>query len=173
MFKKWVMVRPLPLPSCDSFDIIAPMTDANIAEKILLLKERFKKATSPKDISLEIMSFAKTLPPMPEQYKTLEHKVQGCQSSTYLSASLKDSLLYFQADSDALISRGIAAIFVFIYSEQSPSTILQTPPEFVKEMGILSSLSPSRANGLISLFSKMKLTAIKALQDSELHNKNS
>lgn len=151
---------------------MAAMTNVNITEKILLLKERFKKATSPKDISLEIMSFAKTLPAMPEEYKIPEHKVQGCQSSTYLSASMQDSLLYFEADSDALISRGIAAIFVFVYSGQSPATIVETPPEFIKEMGILSSLSPSRANGLISLFSKMKLTAIKALQNSELNHKN-
>jgi cysteine desulfuration protein SufE len=150
------------------------MSHASITEKILLLKERFKKTSSPKEISLEIMSFSKTLPPMLEELKTLENKVQGCQSSTYVLGKLNnEGLLYFQADSDALISRGIAAILVFIYSEQKPEDIIQAPPEFLKELGILSSLSPSRANGLISLFSKMKFTAIKNLEDSELYNKNS
>ena len=143
------------------------MTHISIQEKILLLKEKFKGLSSPKEISLEIMNFSKMLPPMAESLKTPEAKVQGCQSTTHVSAECREGLLYIEADSDALISRGIAAIFVFVYSGQPPETILKTPPEFAKELGILSSLSPTRVGGLISLFSKIKISAAKALQAAQ------
>ncbi len=104
---------------------------------------------------------ALTLFPLPDQIP--ENQVHGCQSQMYLISSYNDELVYFRATSDALISRGLAALLLFIYNQESPETILKCSPVILQDLGIPSIVSPSRANGLLSLFTRMQQHALKYL----------
>jgi len=82
--------------------------------------------------------------------------VQGCNSQVWLDARYEDGKMFFRADSDALIPKGIAQMLVRIYSGNSPADIVNHNPVFVKEIGLEDHLSPNRANGLVSMINKMK-----------------
>ena len=82
--------------------------------------------------------------------------VQGCNSQVWLEARYEDGKMFFRADSDALIPKGIAQMLVRIYSGNSPADIVKHNPEFIKEIGLEEHLSPNRANGLVSMINKMK-----------------
>jgi len=82
--------------------------------------------------------------------------VQGCNSQVWLEARFEDGKMYFRADSDALIPKGIAQLLVRIYSGNSPQDIVNHKPYFVKEIGLGDHLSPNRANGLASMIDKIK-----------------
>ncbi len=82
--------------------------------------------------------------------------VQGCNSQVWLDARYEDGKMFFRADSDALIPKGIAQMLVRIYSGNSPADIVNHNPVFVKEIGLEEHLSPNRANGLVSMINKMK-----------------
>ena len=103
------------------------------------------------------------LPPFDESWKTEENLVSGCQSILYLHSEIKDGKIYFYAASDALISRGLAALLVDFYSGKSPEDVLKVAPTFIAELKIPEALSPSRANGLASLYLKMKQQALAHL----------
>jgi cysteine desulfuration protein SufE len=112
----------------------------------------------------KIIELGRRLPAYPPELKTSDRLVKGCQSEMYLSTSLnKDGTVSFQAHTDALISAGLAALLLLAYSEESPETILGCPPSFLEELGIHGSLSPSRSNGLSSLFMRMKQDVLKFL----------
>lgn len=88
------------------------------------------------------------------------NRVHGCQSIMYLHTTLIDGKLTFYAHSDALISRGLAAILLEHYNGKTPKDLLLSEPTFLQEEGIISSLSPTRANGVASLWLKMKQAAV-------------
>jgi cysteine desulfuration protein SufE len=111
----------------------------------------------------KIIELGRLLPKMDEKFKTEENIVKGCQSVMYLRSHLENGKVLFEADSDALISLGLAAILIFIYSNETPETILKCPPSCLEELGLSSALSPSRANGLYSIHLKMKQDALKLL----------
>lgn len=110
-----------------------------------------------------IIDLGRNLPKLPEKFKTEENLVQGCQSRMYLYSKVENGLLYFEAESDALISSGLAALLIRVYSGESPETILKSPPTYLEELAISQSLTPSRSNGLYSLHLRMKQEALKAL----------
>jgi len=93
-------------------------------------------------------------------HKTDSSLVKGCQSVMHLHGELIDGKIFFQADSDALISKGLAALLVYLYDGETPETILKAPTTILAELNIQSLLSPSRANGFISLYQKIKMIAI-------------
>jgi cysteine desulfuration protein SufE len=95
--------------------------------------------------------------------KIPENIVKGCQSTVYLTSHLKDGLVYFAFEADALVSAGLAEILVEAYSGESPEVILKCPPNYLEELGLQSSLSPNRANGLYSVHLRMKQDALKLL----------
>ena len=97
------------------------------------------------------------------QFKVEENLVRGCQSKMYLRSYLKGGLVYFEAESDALISSGLAAILIQVYSGETAETILKCPPTYLEDLGISASLTPSRANGLYSIHLRMKQDALKWL----------
>ncbi|MBI5274358.1 MAG: SufE family protein [Chlamydiales bacterium] len=105
---------------------------------------------------LAIIDFGKKLPPFPENEKVEKNLVKGCQSIMYLTSYIENNKIYFLADSEALISRGIAALLTYVYSGEALETIFQCPPHFLKEIDIFSSLSMNRSNGLKSLFTQMQ-----------------
>lgn len=104
-----------------------------------------------------LIEFGKSLPPMEEQYKTEENRIHGCQSKVWLHAFLKDGNLYFDADSDAIITKGIVGLLVKVLSGHSPKDIAEADLFFLDRIGLKEHLSPTRANGLLSMVKKMKM----------------
>lgn len=112
-------------------------------------EERYKK----------IIDIGKQLPELSEEFKKDENLVKGCQSQVWLVAEFKEGRVYFKGDSDALIVRGLVGLLLKLYSDSTPQEILETAPEFLKELGFESNLSPSRANGLYSMIKQIKYYA--------------
>ena len=103
----------------------------------------------------------KKLPAMNDSLKTDEYLVQGCQSRVWLYSELdNEGRILLQADSDALIVKGLVSIILHVYHTATPSEILNTPPEFMKNLGLETHLSPSRANGLRAMIQKIVILAL-------------
>jgi cysteine desulfuration protein SufE len=97
---------------------------------------------------------------MSEAQKTEENLIKGCQSKVWLHAELRDGLLYFVADSDAIITKGIVALLIRVFSGQSPADILNANFDFIDEIGLSQHLSPTRSNGLLSMVKQIRLYAL-------------
>lgn len=134
-----------------------------LLDKISLLKAQFASCNSKEEIYAKIMDLGKELSPFDPAEKVPSNLVSGCQSIMYLKSTFLNGKMFFEADSNALISAGLAFILIFVYSGQSPETILLKPPLFLEEMKIYSSLSLNRANGLMNIFLKMKQETVKSL----------
>ena len=133
---------------------------SSIETKTEELRKIFSSNSSSEERYLSIIDFGRKLAPYPDRLKTSNLQVQGCQSALYLSCTFSDGRLFFQAHSDALISAGLTALLIFVYSGETPLAILKTPPLFLKELGILGSLTPSRSNGLAEIHLRMKQDAL-------------
>ena len=103
-----------------------------------------------------IIDFGKNSGDLSEEEKSESNLVRGCTSQVWLLAEMKDGKVYYRADSDALIPKGIAALLVKLYSDSSPKDIIEHDPVFIKEIGLEQHLSPNRANGLASMINKIK-----------------
>ena len=103
-----------------------------------------------------LIELGKGLEAFPEEKKTEDRLIKGCQSRVWLDAQLKDGRLYFQADSDAIITRGIISLLIGVYSGETPEAIAADDFAFVAEIGLKDSLSPTRANGLVSMIETIK-----------------
>lgn len=135
--------------------------------KQALAEKLFEACITPDEKYQKIIELGRNLPPYPLLDKTPEHLVKGCQSMMYLRSYLKDAKVCFEVSSEALISAGLAALLLFVYQEEFPEVILKCPPLFLEQIGLHSALSPSRSNGLSSLFLSMKQEALKALIKSK------
>ena len=107
-----------------------------------------------------LIELGRALPALPEDAKTADNKVSGCQSQVWLTAKLQDNKILLAADSDALIVRGLVAILLRIYQLQPPQAILTHPPEFLSQIGLDSHLSPTRANGLAQIVKQIQFYAL-------------
>lgn len=107
-----------------------------------------------------MIDLGKTLPLIDEKYKTDSKLIKGCQSKVWLHSELKEGKVDFTADSDAIITKGIVAILVRTFTHQSPQAILDAKLDFIDEIGLKEHLSPTRANGLVSMVKQMKLDAM-------------
>ncbi len=107
-----------------------------------------------------MIDLGKTLPLIDEQYKTDDNIIKGCQSKVWVHAQLEDEKVVFTADSDAIITKGIIAILIRVFSNQSPSDIIAANTDFIDEIGLKEHLSPTRANGLVSMIKQLKMYAI-------------
>ncbi len=106
----------------------------------------------------KLIDLGKAMPPLPEELKTEENKVRGCQSQVWIKTEKKSNgLVTFHGDSDALIVKGLVALVTGIYSDSKPEDILKTPPDFVKSLGFETHLSPSRTNGLYSMIKRIMM----------------
>lgn len=115
----------------------------------------------------KIIAIGKELPAMDESMYDDKFLVKGCQSRVWLHANLSDAgTVVLQADSDAMIVKGLVSILLKVYSGVTPAEILATPPTFIEELGFQSYLSPSRANGFLSMVKQIMLyaTAFKMTQ---------
>lgn len=97
---------------------------------------------------------------MDEQYKTEDNLIRGCQSRVWFHAELKEGRLYFTADSDAIITKGIAGLLIRVFSGQTPEDILNADLKFIDEIGLTQHLSPTRSNGLLSMVKQIKMYAL-------------
>ena len=140
--------------------------DKNFSTNVEALKHKFNSFSSPDDRYSYIIELGRALPPYPPEFKTSDRIVPGCQSTLYLHTTLKEGKLFCSAQCDALISLGLAALLISIYSGCDAKTILLNPPAFLQELGIFSALSPSRSNGLISIYTKMKKEALLSLTNA-------
>ncbi len=107
-----------------------------------------------------IIELGKGVPAIEERDKTEENLIKGCQSRVWLSCRIEDGKLYFAADSDAIITKGIISLLIRVYNGQAPADILANEPEFIGEIGLQENLSPTRANGLVSMIKQIKIYAM-------------
>ena len=107
-----------------------------------------------------MIELGKSLPLIDEQYKTDENIIKGCQSKVWVHADMEDGKVVFTADSDAIITKGIIAILVRAFSNQEPKAILDANTDFIDEIGLKEHLSPTRANGLVSMIKQLKMYAL-------------
>ena len=107
-----------------------------------------------------IIELGKSLPLIDPQYKTEDNLIKGCQSKVWVHASLKEDKIIFTADSDAILTKGVIAILVRVFSNQSPKDIIDSDTNFIDRIGLKEHLSPTRANGLVSMIKQLKLYAI-------------
>jgi len=107
-----------------------------------------------------LIDLGNDLAPIKAQYKTEDNLIKGCQSRVWLHAEHTQGKIIFTADSDAIMTKGIVAILINVLSNQAPKDIATAKLDFINEIGLKDQLSPTRANGLVSMIKKMKLYAI-------------
>ena len=107
-----------------------------------------------------MIELGKSLPLIDEKYKTEDNLIKGCQSKVWVHAEMEDEKLVFTADSDAIITKGIIAILVRTFSNQHPKEIIEADTSFIDEIGLKEHLSPTRANGLVSMIKQLKMYAV-------------
>jgi len=107
-----------------------------------------------------IIDLGKELKHLKEELKTEDRIIKGCQSRVWLYSKLIDNKIHFEADSDAIITKGIVALLIRVLSNQTPDEIINTELEFINKIGLKEHLSPTRANGLVSMIKQMKLDAL-------------
>ncbi|TDX29045.1 cysteine desulfuration protein SufE [Modicisalibacter xianhensis] len=102
-----------------------------------------------------IIDMGKQLPAFPDDLKTPETKIQGCQSNVWMHHERQGDNVHFQATSDAAIVSGLIAVLMRIYNDRSPEEIIDTPPSFLEELGLDKHLSPTRSNGLHAMLQRI------------------
>lgn len=107
-----------------------------------------------------MIELGKSLPLIEEKYKIQDNLIKGCQSKVWVHAQMSDEKLVFTADSDAIITKGIIAILIRVFSNQHPKDIIEADTGFIDEIGLKEHLSPTRANGLVSMIKQLKMYAV-------------
>ncbi|HEY8956447.1 SufE family protein [Chitinophaga sp.] len=133
------------------------MTIQEIQEEII---SDFSVMGSWEDKYEYIIQLGKELPLISEEYKTPDNLIKGCQSRVWLHTELKDGKLFFTGDSDAVITKGLVSLMIYVLSGHTPQEIATAEIYFIDAIGLSSHLSPTRSNGLLSMLKQMKLYAI-------------
>ncbi len=107
-----------------------------------------------------LIDLGKFIPKIDEKYKTDDYLIKGCQSQVWLHAEMKDGKILFTGDSDAAIPKGIVALMIRVLSNHTPKEILDANLDFINKIGLKEHLSPTRANGLVSMIKQMKTYAL-------------
>ncbi len=107
-----------------------------------------------------IIELGKELPMIEEQYKTPEYLIEGCQSQVWLHADYRDGLVFFTADSDAIITKGIVNLLIRVLSGRTTQEIIDNDLHYLDAIGLKEHLSPTRSNGLASMIKQIKLYAV-------------
>lgn len=144
------------------------MTINQIQDEIV---EEFSEVDDWMDRYSMIIDLGNELPPIDAKYKTPEHLIEGCQSRVWLNAELRDGLVYYTADSDAIIVKGIIALLIKVLNGHTPREILDSDLYFIEKIGLAENLSPTRSNGLVAMVKQMRLYAL-AFQAEEQLKKN-
>jgi cysteine desulfuration protein SufE len=114
-----------------------------------------------------LIDLGRSLGPFDERHKTPEYLIEGCQSKVWLYPSFENGIITFSAESDALITRGIVALLVRVFSGHTPAEIVDANIYFIEKIGLRENLSPTRSNGLLAMVKQMRLYALayKAKQE--------
>jgi len=107
-----------------------------------------------------LIEIGNELTPIDEKYKVESNLIRGCQSRVWLHQAFKEGKIHFEAESDALIVKGLVALLLRIYSDRTPKEILESEPHFIDAIGLSQHLSPTRSNGLLAMVKQMKLYAL-------------
>lgn len=107
-----------------------------------------------------IIELGKSVPVIDQEQKTEENLIKGCQSRVWLSSEFRDGRIWFAADSDAIITKGIISLLVRVFNGRTPQEILSSDFSFVEKIGLKDNLSPTRANGLVSMIKQIKNYAV-------------
>ena len=129
----------------------------NIQDEII---DEFAGLTDWMDKYAYLVELGGDLEGMDDAAKTEENLIKGCQSRVWLQAEMREGLLYFTADSDAIITKGIVALLIRVFSGQTPADILNANFDFIDEIGLSQHLSPTRSNGLLSMIKQIRMYAI-------------
>lgn len=107
-----------------------------------------------------IIDLGKRLAPLDEQYRKEENKVRGCQSTVYLVSDFREGKVYYKAESDAVIVKGLISMLISVLSGQTPDEIVKAPLDFIAKIGMMTHLAQTRSNGLLSMVKQMKNDAL-------------
>lgn len=107
-----------------------------------------------------LIDLGNSLPPLEEKFRTPENLIEGCQSRVWLEADYRDGGVFFEADSDAIIVKGIVALLIRVLSGHTPDEILSADLYFIPKIGLTEHLSPTRSNGLLSMVKQMRMYAL-------------
>ena len=107
-----------------------------------------------------LIDLSKELPVLDEKHRTDQYVIKGCQSRVWVDAHMADGKIYFSADSDAIITKGIIALLIRVLNGRTPQEILDCDLYFIDRIGLRENLSPTRANGLLAMIKQMKLYAL-------------
>lgn len=133
---------------------------STINEKQDEVIEEFEGFTDWMDKYQMLIDLGNDLEPLDAKYKTEQNLIDGCQSRVWLQADYKEGLLYFTADSDALITKGIIALLIEVLSAQTPKDIADADLYFIDRIGLRDHLSPTRSNGLLAMVKQIKMYAV-------------
>ncbi len=133
------------------------MTISEIQEQIV---EEFSMFDSWEERYEYLIELGKSIPLIEASKKTDDNLIRGCQSKVWLDAEMKEGKLYFTADSDAILPKGIAALLMRMFSGQTTEDIMTANTDFIQKIGLQEFLSPTRANGLLAMIKQIKLYAV-------------
>lgn len=147
----------------------------SIADRISQVEKKFDAHTDWEDKYRELIKVGKNLPEIDEKHQVSKYEIKGCQSKVWLKPNLIKGRVVFQADSDAILVKGIIGLLLEVYSDATPSEILTHPPEFLINIGITDHLSLNRTNGLRSMVKQIQTYASlfqslisKGLEDADI-----
>ncbi len=107
-----------------------------------------------------LIELSRELPPIDEKHRNDQYVIKGCQSRVWVDAELRDGRIYYTADSDAIITKGIIALLIRVFNGQTPDDILSADLYFIDRIGLKENLSPTRANGLLAMIKQMRFYAL-------------
>jgi cysteine desulfuration protein SufE len=107
-----------------------------------------------------LIDLGKSLPMIDQACRNDEYLIRGCQSRVWLNAELRDGIVYYTADSDAIITKGIAALMIRVFTGHTPDEILEADLGFIDEIGLKEHLSPTRSNGMVSMINQIRYYAM-------------
>jgi cysteine desulfuration protein SufE len=110
-----------------------------------------------------LIDLGRQMPAFPEECKTEQYRLKGCQSQVWIKTELKDGLMHILATSDSSIVAGLIALLLRVYGERRPADILATPPDFIRQIQLDEHLSPTRSNGLAAMVQQIRQMAVEAL----------
>jgi cysteine desulfuration protein SufE len=131
-----------------------------IQERELYIVSEFSQFEQWEDKYSRLIELGREVSKIDDAKKTEENLIKGCQSRVWLNTELRDGKIFFQTDSDAVITKGIAALLIFVFDGSTADEILNFEPTFIDKIGLKEHLSPTRSNGLTSMLKQIKLYAL-------------
>ena len=132
----------------------------SILEKQNRIVEEFSAFEDWMDRYNPLIEKGRSCPVLPDSEKNESLLIKGCQSRVWIKAELKDGKMYFEADSDAVITKGIASLLIEVFSGETPQDVVAAPTDFLEKIGLKEHLSPTRSNGLTAMLKQIKLYAL-------------